>query len=148
MENQEAKTEIVGYLVKVAVMEKDLPFDDMLAVYQYGYITLWSGDDSICSPLSVYWKPHIFKGLDFRYPPGFKTVEEAERHYTEGLLAPDGISVQVNLPGDVDLSRDVTLYCFLIEITRHVTSGELSIAEGGGCGGCEEVDVARSPSHP
>ena len=116
MEN--AKTEIVGYIVKVGVFGEELPFDEMLAIYQSSGVCLSSGDDFICEPLSVHWKQHRFKGLDFHDPPGFETVEEAERHYAEKLRPADGISVHVHLPGDVELSRDVTVYGFLFEITR------------------------------
>jgi len=117
------KTEIVGYIVNVGVFGEELPFDDMLAIYQSSGICLSSGDDSLCDPLSVYWRLHRFKGLDFHDTPFFRTAEEAQRHYDEGLLPADGISIHVHLPGDVklSLSRDVTVYGCLFEVTREVS---------------------------
>lgn len=117
---QKPKTEIVGYIVKVGVFGEEPPFDEMLAIYQSSGVCLSSGDDSICGPISEYWRHDRIKGLDFRYPPGFATAEEAQRHYDEGLEPADGISVHVHLPGDVELSRDVTVYGCLFEITREI----------------------------
>ena len=117
---EKPKTEIVGYIVKVGVFGEELPFDEMLAIYQNSGVGLRSGDDAVGEPLSVHWKQHRFKGLDFRDSPGFATLEEAKRHYAEELRAPDGITVHVHLPGDVELSRDVTLYGCLFEVTREV----------------------------
>lgn len=124
---QKPKSEIVGYIVQVGVFGEEPPFDDMLAIYQSSGVCLSSGDDSICGPISEYWRHDRIKGLDFgdpardfHDPPAFETLEEARRHRAERLEPADGISVHVHLPGDVELSRDVTVYGCLFEITREV----------------------------
>lgn len=111
------ESEIVRYIVKVGIVGEELPFDEMLSIYESAGVCLSSGDDFICDPLSAWWKPHIFEGLDFHYPKGFDTVEEGKR-YREELRAPDRISLHADLAGDVELSRDVTLYGCLFEVRR------------------------------